>query len=135
MNMRKKTMIAVMLLTGLVSVHAGDYSYLTFQTTDGKQTSVAVESLTLTIAGGNLVATDGTATQTFELASLSKMFFASQAMSAAGVKAEDEGTVSVCNVSGTTAGQYSSEAEALSRLPGGVYILKSKGETRKIVKP
>lgn len=56
---------------GSLSLHAEDYTYLTFETTDGAKVSVSANALTLTIAGTTLTAGD----QTFTLSNLSKMYF------------------------------------------------------------
>ena len=52
-------------------MQAGDYPYLTFETTDGNKVSVSTESLTLTVSGTTLTAGN----QSFTLVNLSKMYF------------------------------------------------------------
>ena len=51
-----------------------DYPYLTFQTTAGELTSVAVDGLSLTVDNGSIVTSTG---KTFDLSSLDKMYFTS----------------------------------------------------------
>ena len=68
--MRKKLLVLA-LLAGTLSAQADEYPYLIFETTDGGRTPVEVESLTIQIVDGNLVAGG----KTFSLASLSRMFF------------------------------------------------------------
>lgn len=132
--MRKKIIIMSMLLTGALSAGAYEYGYLTFQNVDGSQASVAVEELTLSVADGNLVATNGSSTRTFPLASLAKMYFTAQPTVVTDVKAQGTGAVRVYDASGKHRGQYASEADALGSLgKGGVYILKGDGETGKTV--
>lgn len=60
------------MLVGTLTVQAGDYTYLTFETTDGAKASVSVASdVTLTISGTTLTV----GSQSFTLTNLSKMYF------------------------------------------------------------
>jgi hypothetical protein len=65
-----------MILVGTMTAQAEDYTYLTFETTDGAKTSVDVSSLPVTINLENSTLTIGN--QTFALADLSKMYFSKQ---------------------------------------------------------
>lgn len=67
----KRIVMLLALMTSLLAVQAADYTYLTFETTDGAKTSVNVSSLSLTISGTTLTA----GTQSFTLTNLSKMYF------------------------------------------------------------
>ena len=67
----KKLFLLLALLTGGVTAQAGDYSFLTFETTDGAKVSVSISSLNITLSGNTLTAGD----QTFTLVNLSKMYF------------------------------------------------------------
>lgn len=60
-----------MLLTGTLTAQAADYTYLTFETTDGAKVSVEASSLNITISGTTLTA----GSQSFTLSNLSKMYF------------------------------------------------------------
>ena len=133
-NMKKKTIVLSALLAGVLPVVADTYDYLTFQTTGGEQVSVAVENLSLTVDGGHLVATNGEGSQTFQLSDLAKMYFSSEPTAVTGVSQSATGKVKVYDTTGAPRGQYPSEADAIGRLSkGGVYIIKSEGETVKKV--
>ena len=67
----KKFLLLLTVLVGTLKAQAGDYTYLTFETTDGAKASVAVEGLSLTISGTTLTA----GSQQFMLSNLSKMYF------------------------------------------------------------
>lgn len=67
----KKIVLLLMVVAGVLTAQAGDYTYLTFETTDGAKASVAVENLTLTVSEGTVTA----GSQTFTLSNLSKMYF------------------------------------------------------------
>ena len=56
---------------GALTVQAADYTYLTFETTDGAKVSVEASSLSITISGTTLTA----GSQKFTLSNLSKMYF------------------------------------------------------------
>jgi len=72
----KKIVLSFMILVGTMTAQAEDYTYLTFETTDGAKTSVDVSSLPVTINLENSTLTIGN--QTFALADLSKMYFSKQ---------------------------------------------------------
>ena len=99
------------------------------------QTVIAVESLSITISDGQLVATNADGTQSFALTDLSKMYFTQQAdltgISNAGTQ-EDE-VVEVFTTGGIKLGKYLNINEAKSSLKPGLYILKSKQKSFKIV--
>ena len=59
----KKFFLLLTILVGTLTAQAEDYTYLTFETTDGAKASVAVADLTLTISGTTLTA----GTQSFTL--------------------------------------------------------------------
>ena len=51
----KKILLLLTMLVGMLTVQAEDYTYLTFETTDGAKVSVSVASdVTLTISGTTL---------------------------------------------------------------------------------
>ena len=68
--MRRKLFFLWMMM-GTLSMHAADYTYLTFETIGGAKVSVSATSLTITISGTTLTAGN----QSFELSNLSKMYF------------------------------------------------------------
>ena len=44
------------MMIGTLTAHAADYTYLTFETTDGAKVSVEASSLSITISGTTLTA-------------------------------------------------------------------------------
>ena len=46
----KKVVFLLTMMGGMLTAHAADYPYLTFETADGTKTSVSTESLTISIA-------------------------------------------------------------------------------------
>ena len=126
----KKIILLFMTLVGTLTAQADDYTYLTFETTDGAKASVAVSDLTLTISGTTLTA----GSQTFTLSNLSKMYFSTSDESTTGIEeitsaAMDE-TTEIYDLSGKKIvnGKWSN-----GKLPHGVYIVKTKSKTFKMV--
>lgn len=127
--MMKKTILTLMMVIAAVTAQADDYDYpyLTFETTDGTVQTISVISLTIKIADGNLVATNGEGTQTFSLKDLSKMYFSS------------EGTTAIHSIDN---GQLTMDSEVYDlqghrvtkdQMRRGVYIVKSKERTYKMI--
>ena len=67
----EKIFLFLAMLVGVLAAQAEEYTYLTFETTDGTKASVPVEGLTLNISGNTLTA----GSQTFNLSDLSQMYF------------------------------------------------------------
>lgn len=129
----KKTVL-LMALAGALSVQAkshiltendGDvYTYLTFEMTDGTKVSVATSSLTLTFSGNTLTV----GSQTFTLSNLSKMYFSTTNESTTGI--EEMATLDDENAEIYDLQGHQIQKEQMRK---GVYIIKTKNRTRKIL--
>ena len=128
----KKIVFLMMVWMGALMMQADDnYPYLTFETTDGAKVSVNTESLKLAINGTTLTVGD----QQFTLTNLSKMYFSTA----------DESTTTGIDEVGSATLDDATEIYDLSgkkmatsdwsngQLPRGVYIVKTKERTCKIV--
>lgn len=123
-----------MALAGALSVQAkshiltendGDvYTYLTFEMTDGTKVSVATSSLTLTFSGNTLTV----GSQTFTLSNLSKMYFSTTNESTTGI--EEMATLNDENAEIYDLQGHQIQKEQMRK---GVYIIKTKNRTRKIL--
>ncbi len=124
----KKKFLLFMAFVGALTAQAGDYTYLTFETTDGAKTSVDVSSLPVTINLDNSTLTIGN--QTFALADLSKMYFSTQSEST-GISEE----LRVNSEELSTATFYDLQGHKVTKeqMKKGVYIVKTNGRTYKIV--
>ena len=113
-----------MVLVGILTVQAEDYTYLTFETTDGVKASVPVESLKLTISGTTLTA----GTQSFTLSNLSKMYF-STVDETSGIEEITNATLDEAN------DIYDLQGHKVSKenMKKGVYIVKTKNRTYKMI--
>ena len=121
----KKIILFLTMLVGGLTAQAEDYTYLTFETTDGAKASVSVASdVTLSISGTTLTA----GTQQFTLSNLSKMYFSTS----------DEATgiseVMKANLDEATE-IYDLQGHKVSKeqMRCGVYIVKTKSRTYKMV--
>ena len=114
-----------MALVGALTVQADDYTYLTFETTDGAKASVAVSSLTLTISGSTLTA----GSQTFTLSNLSKMYFSASDETATGIEEITAATLD------EAAEIYDLQGHKVSKdqMRKGIYIVKSSNRTYKMI--
>lgn len=113
--------------------HAGDYDYLTFQTSDGTLQSFAVSNLKITVSSGTLVVHNSTTSQTFTLSNLSKMYFSATTTGIQNVNTETaDACVQVYSSTGVLVGKYSSADEAKTQLQHGVYVVKNSSQTYKI---
>lgn len=115
-------------MVGVLTIDAADYTYLTFETTDGTKTSVDVSSLPVTINLDNATLTIGN--QTFVLADLSKMYFSTQSETT-GISQIENGELETDN----SADFYDLQGHKVSKdqLRKGVYIVKTQSRTYKMV--
>ena len=79
--MKKILILVLALMTSVMTYADGfNYGYLVFTTQEGTEKSVAVENLKLTFVNGQMVVDNGVESQTYDLSSLSKMFFSGNAV-------------------------------------------------------
>ena len=121
----KKILLLLTILVGTLTAQAEDYTYLTFETTDGAKASVSVASdVTLTISGTTLTV----GSQSFTLTNLSKMYFSNT----------DE-TTGIEEITSATLDEatdiYDLQGHKVSKdqMRRGVYIVKTNSRTYKMV--
>ena len=129
----KSFILGILMMVGTLPTMAGNYPYLTFELTDGTKVSVSVSSLTLTVNGTTLKA----GSQTFTISNLSKMYFSStdetsDATAIDELTADDLEGKEIYDLNGHKIELQITNYE-LPKLPRGVYIVKSKNKTCKIV--
>lgn len=120
----KKIVLILAALVGVMTAQADNYTYLTFEMTDGTKASVPVASLSLTISGTTLTA----GSQSFILENLSKMYFSNEEVSTS-IEEVDSVTLD------ETAEIFDLQGHKVSKaqMHRGVYIVKTKSKTYKIV--
>lgn len=130
----KKLVLATLITVGTLQTHAYEYPYLVFQDAEGTTTAMAIDQLTITISNGKLNVTNSNGTQTFLLSNLNKMFFAQTADFTGISNTEtDNETVEAFNMGGLSMGKFQDINKAKTSLKPGLYILKSKSKTTRIV--
>lgn len=119
----KKFIVSLLMMMGALVVHADNYTYLTFETTDGAKISVEASSLSITISGTTLTA----GSQQFTLSNLSKMYF-STSNETTGIKAISAQELS----DATEIYDLNGRKVQKDQLRKGVYVIKTKSGTQKI---
>ena len=115
------------MMMGSLSMHAADYTYLTFETTDGAKISVEASSLTITISGTTLTVGN----QSFTLTNLTKMYF-STSDETTGIDQIENGEWRIEN---SATAIYDLQGHKVSKdqmRSGQVYIVKTNSGTHKI---
>ena len=120
----KRLMFFLMMMMGTLAMQAGDYPYLTFETTDGNKVSVFTESLTLTVSGTTLTAGN----QSFTLVNLSRMYFSTSDETTTGIS--ETMTVDLNEV--TDIYDLKGNKVSKSQMQKGVYIVKTNKGTFKM---
>lgn len=130
----RKTVIILFTLLGIATIQAEDYPYMMFQTNDGNVLTMASASLTITFSDGNMVASNGSESKTVALTDLNKMFFASNPASVETTQTEEVNEpVEVFTVTGISVGKYENIQQVQATLERGIYVVKGKNKTLKIV--
>ena len=123
----KSFILGILMMVGTLPAMAESYPYLTFELTDGTKVSVSVSSLSLSVNGNTLKA----GAQTFTISNLSKMYFSSTDETS-GATAIDELTAD--DLEGKEIYDLNGhKLDSDAQLPRGMYIVKSKNKTCKIV--
>ena len=121
----KRIILLLTTLVGVLTAQAEDYTYLTFETSDGAKTSVDISSLPVTINLDNSTLTIGD--KTFALPNLSKMYFSTQ-----------NETTGIQKVSVITLDEaidiYDMHGRKVNKeqMRRGIYVMKTKQGTRKV---
>ena len=121
----KKVVFLLTMMGGMLTAHAADYPYLTFETADGTKTSVSTDGLTIGISSSVLTA----GSNEFTLASLSKMYFTDSDVTA--VESVQENALDAASVK-----YYDLQGREVSpdQMKQGVYIMVQGTKAIKIQK-
>ena len=132
--MKRSILIVFGLMLTALNVWSNDYNYLVFVTNTGPR-SIAVEDLEMTVSDGKLVVRSGANGETFDLSTLTKMYFSDAAVvSINDVEAGKVQSVSIHDLSGRLVGCYPSLDVARESLPKGVYVAKQGNKNFKLAK-
>jgi hypothetical protein len=129
--MKKFFLLTLCIIFSTISF-AQSYSYLTFATAKGEQ-SMKSEGMVITFSDGKLIAKNAEETVEFDIADLSKFFFSETPTAISVPDASESSEVTVYNVSGQYVGKFRSSDTLETQLPKGIYVVKDKTETRKLI--
>ena len=141
--MRKILLLLSLMTAGMTAVHADNYGYFSFQSTDGTVQTFTAQGLEITYSNGFAIVKSGSSTASIALASLSGMSFSTEPGEVVEPGTETEvqqlstastTTYEVWTVSGLFVGRFS-ERTALQQLTHGVYVVRNNGKTQKMVLP
>ena len=127
-----KIAIVFLLLVSALTTSAEGFPYLTFELTDGSKVSVDVTQLTLAISGNTLKA----GSLSFTLTNLSKMYFSNTNETTTGIEDVDEQALSdfsIAEVYDLNGRRILNGSSMKGRLPQGVYIVKTREKTYKMM--
>ena len=120
----KKILLAVLTSMVVLSAQAGDYLYLTFETTDGVKASVSVKSLSISIDGTTLTAGN----KKFALTNLGKMYFSKDdettGISSEKISREELATATFYDLQGHQVDK--------NQMGKGIYVVKTKNGAYKL---
>ena len=123
--------IRIMMALWLFALMAhADSKFLVFQAYDGTETPVETENLIITFGDGNLVTNKDVV---LPLSEINKMFFSNTVGINDILADEADGEVSVFLPSGVECGTYHNMNIARASLHPGVYILKSRSKSVKVI--
>jgi len=127
----KKLFATILMMVGILQAKAYEYPYLVFLNNEGTATTLSVESLSITVSDGKLVATNVNGSQTFSLSDLSKMFFSKTTdltgINEMGTAYEEE--VEVYTTGGVALGKFNNISAANASLKKGIYVIKNSQKT------
>lgn len=130
----KRFLLSSAILMLALATSADTYPYLSFKKTDGTAVTFGVESLSMTFtdSGSKLTVTDGSTSQTFSVADIAKMFFATSNTTGISEMTTAKGDMQVYTTSGTYVGKFANTRSLDEAVEPGIYLVKQNGKTRKI---
>jgi len=135
MTMKKQILFTLLCILGSVSMQAADYQYLVFTKSDGTLQAVTASNLTFNISDGTMTVVSGTETvATLTLSELTKMEFSTEDPTGISEIYDSVATDSAALIYDTHGRLVATGlwTDAQSRLPRGIYIVKSSGKTVKL---
>ncbi len=125
--------MSVLISASALSASAA-YPYLAFTAADGTEYVMKTDGLEISYDSGSLRAVNAAnAVLTLDASQLASMQFVSDHPLSASVIAADASELTFFTADGQTAGTFRNMEDACSRLPKGIYVVKSaNGQTSKI---
>ena len=133
----KRVVFTTMMMAGMLTAQADNFTYLTIEKTDGTAQSLTAVGLNLSYSGGNLIATNGTESATIALTEVSRMYFSNEQAITSAISTVNTSTPSsetnpqsdgIYNLQGHRVASLSQR----SSLRKGIYIIVENGQTKKV---
>ena len=117
----KRVVFTTMMMAGMLTAQADNFTYLTIEKTDGTAQSLTAVGLNLSYSGGNLIATNGTESATIALTEVSRMYFSNEQAATTGISTVNTNTPLGRRTLATSGTQ---EHPTPNTLPDGIYNLQ-----------
>ena len=133
----KRVVFTTMMMAGMLTAQADNFTYLTIEKTDGTAQSLTAVGLNLSYSGGNLIATNGTESATIALTEVSRMYFSNEQAATTGISTVNTNTQQptsnilpdgIYNLQGHRVAELSQR----STLRKGIYIIVENAQSKKI---
>ena len=133
----KRIVFTTMMMAGMLTAQADNFTYLTIEKTDGTAQSLTAVGLNLSYSGGNLIATNGTESATIALTEVSRMYFSNEQAATTGISTVNTNTQQptsntqpdgIYNLQGHRVAELSQR----STLRKGIYIIVENAQSKKI---
>lgn len=128
----RRFVLSLFCMMGIAGMQAQSYDYLTFQSNAG-EVSVKALGTVITFSDGNMLVKNGDEELTFALGELQKFYFSDTAAGIESVVDNDGSAVSVFSVSGQFVGRFADSKSAASQLSKGIYVVKGKDNSKKLL--
>lgn len=122
--MMRRTFLLLIIMAATSILHAGNYNYLTFETTKNIRVSVNLTSLKISISGSTLIVDS----LQFRLSKLSKMYFSSTDETTGIERVESEAIDKATDIYDLLGHKVTKD-----QMKKGVYILRAKDKTCKLI--
>lgn len=127
-----KSLILAALAFPMIATSA-NYTWLTFQMSDGSDISVAAEGLSINYTDGNLLLKSSTIDLSLATDQVRSMRFTAFEAGTDRIIDILSSEADYFDLSGKNAGRFTSSEEARKVLPPGTYIVRSKEKTIKLI--
>lgn len=137
MNIRKKIAATALLGVCCISAMAAEetFGWMIFHQTDGSETALSVDGLTMTYSEGVLTVSNSAKSVTLNSDRLESLWFSNTTLGIEATETDGIPTkVEVFSVDGKSFGTFDSVGKAVPMLPkGNVYVIKNHKSTYKIL--
>lgn len=128
----KRVILSILAVMAFVGMQAQSYDYLTFVSNGGEK-SMKITGTVISFSNGNMVVKNAAEEYTVALSDLKKFYFSDEASAIEAVADDSNEPVVVYSVSGQLIGNFDNAASAKNQLSKGIYVVKGKNESKKMM--